>query len=91
MAKIGLFYLSNGVVEVAFTNYGCTIVSINVPDKNGQKSNIVAGFKSLEEYKNNEHYLGCTVGRFANLIAFGKVEIDGIHYHLACNNGVNHL
>ena len=86
-----LFNLSNGDIDVVLCNYGCTIVSISVPDKDGQKKNVVAGFSSTEEYKNNPHYLGCTVGRFANRIAFGKFKIDDKVYQLECNNGLNHL
>ena len=35
--------------------------------------------------------LGCTTGRFANRIAKGKFELDGVRYSLAVNNGPNHL
>lgn len=90
-SKIEIFKLSNGLIDIELCNYGCTIVSIFVPDKMGQKRNIVAGFKTIEEYHQNEHYFGCTVGRFANRIANGKFEIEGKKYHLECNNGQNHL
>ena len=89
--SVGFFNLSNGDIDIVICNYGCTIVSINVPDKNGQKTNIVAGFGSLEAYEHNPHYFGCTVGRFANRIAFGKFSIDDEQYQLDCNNGKNHL
>lgn len=89
--KLQLFNLSNGVMDVVLCNYGCTIVAMQVPDRYGQKKNVVAGFKTIEEYQNNPNYLGCTVGRFANRIAFGKFKLDGTEYQLECNNGVNHL
>jgi aldose 1-epimerase len=89
--EIQLFNLSNGVIDVVLCNYGGTILSVNVPGRDGQKKNVVAGFASPEAYKNNQHYLGCTVGRVANRIAFGKFTIDGKHYQLECNNGLNHL
>jgi aldose 1-epimerase len=88
---VQLFTLSNGVIDVVVCNYGCTIMAIDVPDRDGKKQNVVAGFTTAEEYKTNPHYLGCTVGRFANRIAFGKFNIDGKQYQLACNDGVNHL
>lgn len=90
-SDVKVFKLSNGVIEVVLCNYGCRITSIKVPGKDGQKKNIVAGYNSTDEYKNDPYYLGCTVGRFANRIAFGKFKIDGKRYQLECNDGLNHL
>jgi len=89
--EILFYHLSNGVINVVLTNYGATIVRIDVPGRDGQYKNVVAGFNSFEEYKKDKHYLGCTVGRFANRIAFGKFSIEGKEYQLECNNGLNHL
>lgn len=85
------FNLSNGTIDVVLCDYGCTIASIHVPGRDGQKKNIVAGFDSIQEYKNDQHYTGCTVGRFANRIAFGKFKVHGKEYQLTCNEGLNHL
>lgn len=30
-----IFELNNGTMQVKITNYGCTITSLSVPDKNG--------------------------------------------------------
>ena len=86
-----LFKLSNSKMDVAITNYGATIVSIEVPDKEGNKKNVVTGFDNLYQYFEEHPYFGCIVGRFANRIAFGKFSIDRIEYHLPINNGSNHL
>lgn len=88
---VKLFCLSNGNIDVVLCNYGCTIVSINVPDKTGRKSNIVAGFSNPEDYKKDHPYLGSTVGRFANRIANGKFKIDDKEYQLTINDHFNHL
>jgi aldose 1-epimerase len=85
------FVVSNDSVEVTFTNYGCTIMSILVPDKNGHKQNVVSGFCRPEDYLNTHPYFGCVVGRFANRIAFGKFELNDLEYQLPINNGPNHL
>lgn len=82
----------NGV-EVTVTNYGAKIVSIMVPDKNGKMVDVVTGHNSIDEYLSSEEpYFGATCGRYANRIANGRFEIDGIVYDkLALNNGPNNL
>lgn len=89
--EVSLYHLSNGHVDVEISNYGCTIVSINVPDRFGKKKNIVAGFNQLYQYTQDHPYLGCTIGRYANRIANGKFKIDGKEYLLPVNDGPNHL
>ena len=90
-APIYLWRLKNGPVEVEITNYGATIVSIHAPDRSGLKANVVAGFHELASYLQLHPYFGSLVGRFANRIAGGRFELDGVAYKLAANNGGNHL
>ena len=86
-----VFTLQNNSVEIKITNFGCIILSIRTPDKNGIIKNIVAGFKTIGEYKNNSEYFGCVIGRYANRIANGTFTIDDKIYHLPLNDGVNSL
>ncbi len=76
---------------VEMIDYGAIIVSINVPDRDGKKVNVTAGFKSIDGYLGKHPYFGATVGRFCNRIAKGKFSIDGNAFQLATNNGPNHL
>lgn len=79
-------------VSVQVINYGGYITSIKVPDKNGKIDDITIGFKDIESYlKPENRYFGATIGRVANRIGKAKMEIDGIVYGLAANNGENHL
>lgn len=80
----------NGLV-LKMTNYGATIVALEVPDRDGKKVNINLGFDSVAGYENHTAFFGCTVGRFANRIGAGKFTLDGNEYQLATNNGPNHL
>lgn len=77
--------------QIKITNYGATIVSIIVPDRNGQLDDVVLGYQSLSEYENNGGYLGATVGRFANRIDKGRFMLDGQYYQVSNNEGLNHL
>jgi aldose 1-epimerase len=76
-------------VEVA--NYGCTIVSFNVPDREGRMESIVLGKSTLAEYEGGHPFYGVVAGRYANRIAKGKFTLEGHEYTLHINNGPNHL
>ena len=95
--KVYLYTLrNNNGISIKITNYGGIVTSIETPDKNGEKANIVLGFKSLQNYISDSYvgncpYFGCIVGRFANRIANGKFNINGNTYNLAINNGPNSL
>jgi aldose 1-epimerase len=81
----------NGM-EAAITNYGGRLVSLLVPDKNGKLTDVVVGFKSVQEYQNStEPYFGATIGRYGNRIAKGKFSLNGKRYTLFKNNGANTL
>ena len=44
-----------------------------------------------EKYQTLDAYLGALVGRVANRIKAGQFSLNGQDYHLAVNNGPNHL
>ncbi|MGC8901740.1 MAG: aldose epimerase family protein [Fervidobacterium sp.] len=66
--------------------YGGIIRELWVPSKSGNFIDVVLGYDTLEEYERNPGYLGTIVGRYANRIAYGRFEIDGISYQLALND-----
>jgi aldose 1-epimerase len=80
----------NGMI-VELSNYGATIVSIHVPDKNGKVENVTLGYDDHAGLSSGSSYFGCIVGRYGNRIAKGKFKIDGVEYNAPLNNGVNAL
>lgn len=78
-------------VEIKILNLGCTITSIKIPDRKRQLCNIVLGYDTLEEYLRSGHYVGCVIGRYANRISKGRLEIDGRFYSLTANQFPHHL
>jgi len=89
---VTLYTLSNNQGNtVELIDYGAIVVSINVPDRSGKKTNVTAGFSSIDGYLERHPYFGATVGRFCNRIAMGKFSLEGKTYSLAVNNGPNHL
>jgi aldose 1-epimerase len=90
--QINLYVLKNGNMQVAVTNYGARIVSIVVPDKNGNPTDVSVGYDAVQPYtEGGDTYFGAIVGRYGNRIAKGKFKLDGKEYTLATNNGANHL
>lgn len=91
--KTHLIVLKNrSGMQVAFTDYGARIVSILVPDKNGELRDVLLGFSSIQQYLNaKEKFHGATIGRFANRIARGSFTLNEHQYTLPINNGENSL
>lgn len=82
-----LYVLKNkNGMEVTVTNYGGRIVSVMVPDKNGEMQDVVLGFDSIQGYTSVSNNLGATIGRYGNRIANGKIKVDGVEYQLPQNN-----
>lgn len=79
--------------SLSVLNYGATIQSLIITDKNGVQKDIVLGFDTLEEYENDKDrtYFGAVCGRVANRIENAEFFIDGEKYILAKNNGNNCL
>lgn len=88
-----LFILKNeNGAEVAVTNYGGAILTIMVPDKNGNYANVIQGHDTIDKVVNSpEPFLSTLIGRYGNRIAKGKFKLDGKEYSLTINNGPNSL
>lgn len=88
-----IFKLENNVGSyVTITDFGGTILSLVVPDKNGTPTDVVLGYDSLETYEiEGGAFFGALIGRCGNRIAKGQFSLNGKDYTLACNDGPNHL
>ena len=90
-ASLFTFTNKNGM-SVSFTDFGANIVSIIVPDKNGNFTDVLLGFDTLEGYEeHNRDNHGSFVGRYANRIANGEFTVGGKKYTLFKNDGKNTL
>ena len=90
--QVEKFVLSseNGI-EIHCTNYGCRITNVLLPDKKGNKTDIVLGFNTLEEYEKDTSFQGTFVGRYANRISGGKFTLNGVETQVAQNENGNFL
>ncbi len=88
---ISLFEMKSNALEVLVTNFGGTIIRLLMPDKNGQKGDVVLGYDSIAEYQTKDAYLGALVGRTANRTRKGTFSLNGKTYTLPLNDGPNSL
>ena len=86
-AQTALYTLKNQAgMEVCITNFGARIVSIMVPDKNGDMQDVVLGFDNIYSYINVPSDFGAAIGRYANRLNQGIIKIDDKEIQLPQNN-----
>lgn len=89
---VDLFTLEHGRLCARIASFGATLVSLEVPDRRGERADVVLGFDSLAEYESPRNpYMGGIVGRCANRIGGARFELDGREVRLTANEGRNHL
>lgn len=88
---VALYSIENeNGLTLQVTNFGCRVVTLFVPDRDGKMNDIVLGYENINRYIDNEgeRFLGATIGRYGNRIGAGKFSLDGVDYQLsAFNNG----
>ena len=87
--KVGI--LANDTIEVHILSYGATIQQLLVPDRKGNKVDVVLGYPTVQDYELNTCFLGAVVGRYANRIGGAEFTLNGKTYTLAKNDGNNTL
>lgn len=78
---------------VNILDFGGIVQSICVPDQNGKLCDVALGFDCLAPYleTSKSGYMGALIGRSAGRFAGGCFTLNGKTYHLAKNDGQNHL
>ena len=89
---VSVYTLENKTgMKVRVTDYGATLVSIIVPDKNGNMQDVLLGYDNVTGYENHTCYFGAVIGRNGNRIANAQLTIDGVSYKLDANDNENNL
>jgi aldose 1-epimerase len=89
---IHLYHMENNSgAYVEITDFGCRLVKIVVPNREGHFTDVCLGLDTADGYLNDTASLGAIVGRVANRIKNGRFTLNGKNYQLAINNGSNHL
>ncbi len=91
-AAVDIYTLTNSAgMRARIMTYGATLVSLEVPDRDGKLGDITLGYDSLDGYLKVSPYFGATIGRYGNRIGKGRFTLNGVEFKLAANNGQNHL
>lgn len=80
---------ANGMTVKVIT-YGAIICEIQVPDRNGNMTNIIQGADTLETYL-GRFPAAAVIGRHANRVANARFSLDGVNYELTQNMGEHHI
>ncbi len=89
--EVAAYTLKNAAgATLTVTPYGCRILNLLVPDRNGRLGDVVLGHATLAEYL-GANFQGTFVGRYANRIGGASLTVDGVTYALDKNDGENTL
>lgn len=89
---VALYTLDNGRgLVVRAMSLGATITAVEFADREGKRENVTLYLETLDDYLRGHPCFGSVCGRYANRIAKGQFQLDGVTYQLATNNGPNHL
>ena len=89
---ITLFTLTNQTgASVSVTDFGAHLVSICVPDREGEFGEVNLGFDEVTPYLKSHGSIGATIGRYANRLGQSRFTLNGQEYHVTPNEGANCL
>lgn len=90
--KVRLFIMENEAgMSASVTEYGASLVSLNVLDQDGRLTDVVLGYNDVTGYEEGTASFGATVGRNANRIGGASFTINGVDYELEKNDNGNNL
>ena len=72
-------------------DYGATLQSLLIPDRDGRLTDVVLGYDSVAGYEDGSAFIGATIGRVGNRIGSACFSLGGKTYELAKNDGENCL
>lgn len=89
-ASLFLLHGEDGV-SAAVTDYGASLVSLIVPDRDGAPGDVLLSCDSATALQRDDSYLGAAIGRVAGRIGGAAFTLDGEAHALSANEPPNHL
>jgi len=85
-----VFTITTSNITAKFIPYGARLISVLVPDRDGNVQDVVVGYDDPHQYLNDTRtthtYFGAVIGRIANRIKNGTFTLDGTEYHIPKNH-----
>ena len=86
--ETSVYTLRAGGVVAHVSDFGATLVGVDVPDREGAVADVLLGYDSVVCYAaDNPAFFGGTVGPVANRTDRAEVPLNGTVYHLLGNDG----
>ncbi|WP_067097389.1 aldose epimerase family protein [Marinomonas atlantica] len=83
--------LSNNYISISMITYGMRTTEIKFADRHGSIDNIVLSYPNLNDYLNDNSFLGAICGRVANRISGHQFSNESGEHSLEANEGNHHL
>ncbi len=81
-----IWHLENGSgASVDVTDYGCRIVKVLMPDREGKMGDVIVGYGELESFEKGDRFIGPVIGRYGNRIDHASFVLDGVRYDVDAN------
>ncbi len=91
-SQVDAYTLTDPALTIRIITFGAHIISVQAPDRNGAKADVVLGYNTLDGYlADTKTYMGSVVGRYGNRIALASFNLDGMVYQLSPNDHGNTL
>lgn len=79
-----------GTLELTASDYGCRVLHLMAPDREGVPGDMLLGHNDLSGYL-GKNFQGAMIGRVGNRIGGASFTLEGEEYKLAKNDGENSL
>lgn len=87
--EVTLWHLENASgASMDVTDFGCRIVRICMPDRDGVIDDVVVGYGDLEMFEKGDRFFGPVIGRFGNRINHASFTLDGTKYDIVANENL---
>lgn len=84
-------YRDKSGMEISATEYGASLVSVRVPDRDGNFRDVVLGYDDVSGYERQYQCVGNVIGRTCNRIADASFTLNGEKFNLTRNFGPHHM
>lgn len=77
--------------SIEMIDFGAILVSVWMPDKDGNMLDVVLGYDNVAAYESNPSYFGAVIGRTCNRTANSSIPAGGVVFKMPANENQNNL